>query len=133
MGIGKWTNLRSIKSIFKGFELILGFKVNFFKSKIYGVNLQEDFMCGASYFLCCCRGVLSFKFLGMSVGPNPMRCESWVPIVQSLKQKLSTWKAWFLSIGGRVILLNFVLASIPIYIMSFYKVSVKVVKDIIRI
>lgn len=128
LGSGCWNYLRSIKSIFRGFELISGLKVNFFKSKIFGVNIKEESMEGASQFLCCCRDELPFKFLDISVGSNPRRCETWNPILQSLKKKLSNWKAGFLSIGGRVTLLNSVLSSIPIYTLSFY-----LIKEIIQI
>lgn len=43
VGSGCWENLWSTKAIFRGFELIFGLKVNFCKSKVYIINLQEDF------------------------------------------------------------------------------------------
>ncbi|XP_058770098.1 uncharacterized protein LOC131643795 [Vicia villosa] len=133
VGSGCWQNLWTVKTIFRGFELISGMKVNFSKSKIYGMNLQESFMESASQFLTCCRDDLPFKFLGIMVGSNPRRCASWSGVVSSLKKKLSVWKVRLLSIGGRVTLLNSVLSSIPIYTMSFFKAPVKIIKDIITI
>ncbi|XP_058760611.1 uncharacterized protein LOC131633951 [Vicia villosa] len=133
VGRGCWKNLWTVKSIFRGFELISGLKVNFSKSKVYGVNLQKSFMDSVSQFLSCCRDVLPFKFLGIFVGSNPRRCESWRGVLRSLKKKLSLWKCRFLSIGGRVTLLNSVLSSIPIYTMSFFKAPVKIIKEIITI
>ncbi|XP_058751979.1 uncharacterized protein LOC131625099 [Vicia villosa] len=106
VGRGCWKNLWSIKAIFRGFELLSGLKVNFFKSKIYGVNIKEDFMDRASQFLCCCRNLIPFKFLGIPEGANPRRCITWKPVFESLKKKLSIWKAQLLSIGGRVTLIN---------------------------
>lgn len=133
LGSGRWENLRSIKSIFRGFELISDLKVNFFKSKIYGVNIREEFIEGASHYLCSCRDQFPLRFLGIVVGSNPRRVTSWNKVIRSLKSKLSNWKARFLSLGGRVTLLTSFLTNIPIYTMSFYRAPVSVVKEVIQI
>lgn len=77
IGKGCWKNLWYIKTIFKGFELISGLKVNFFKSKVLGVNMAENILEAASHFLCCSGEKLQFKFLGIRVGVNPRRGDSW--------------------------------------------------------
>lgn len=51
----------------------------------------------------------------------------------NLKKRLSMWKACMLSIGGRVTLLNSILSSIQIFTMSFFRASVKTIKEIIPI
>lgn len=43
-------------------------KVNFLKSKIYGVNVSNDFLDGASDFLYCYSAMIPFKFLGIPIG-----------------------------------------------------------------
>lgn len=128
VGTRSWANLWSIKAIFRGFGLISGLKVNFCKSKIFGINVPEDFLNRASQFLCCSRDILPFKFLGIFVGLNPRRCNSWTSVVCNLKQKLSTWKARMISIGGWVTLLNSVLSNIPVITMSFYRAAIKIIK-----
>ncbi|XP_058764980.1 uncharacterized protein LOC131638429 [Vicia villosa] len=105
---GSWQNLWSIKSIFKGFELILGLKVNFHKSKVMGVNVAESFLETASHFLGCSREKLPFKFLGIQVGLNPRIGDSWKLVLNGLKNKLSCWKSRSLSIGGRIKGVNWV-------------------------
>ncbi|XP_058726694.1 uncharacterized protein LOC131598073 [Vicia villosa] len=112
LGNGRWNNLWSIKAILEDFELVLGFKVNFYKSEIYGVNVDEAFMKCASQFLCCCKDDIPFKFLGIPLGANPIRRVTCNLVLESLKKKLPTWKAQMLSFGGRVILLNSRLSSI---------------------
>lgn len=133
VGKESWNNLLSIKAIFKGFELVSGLKVNFFKSNIYGVNVDESFMETSSHFLSCCIDILPFKFLGIHVDSNPRRCSFWNPVLDTLRKKLSSWKARVLSIGGRVTLLTSILSSLPIYTMSFFKAPVKIIKEIIKI
>lgn len=47
-----------------------------------------------------------------------------------IRNKLSFWKDKFLLLGGRVILINSILNFIPIYTLSFYKASCKVLNEI---
>ncbi|KEH29491.1 transmembrane protein, putative [Medicago truncatula] len=43
------------------------------------------------------------------------------PVIDRLKSRLSNWKSRNLSFGGRLILLKYVLSSLPIYVISFFK------------
>lgn len=121
-----WDNLWSTKTILRGFEIVYGLKVNFSKSNLFGLNLDESFLHVASAFLSCCIAKVPFKFLGIPVGANPRRCSTWFAVVEAMKKKCATWKGCHLSKGGRVTLLNSVLASMPLYFLSFYKISKKV-------
>jgi len=53
----------------------------------------------------------------------------WEPIVQKFKNMLSTWEQRTLSIGGRVTLINFVLSSLPLFFLSFFKIPNCVVNE----
>ncbi|CAI8613253.1 unnamed protein product [Vicia faba] len=113
--------------------MVSGLKVNFFKSKLYGINISGEFMLAASQFLFCCIDQIPFKFLGIQVGINPRRCCAWKSVVEGLKKRMSGWKARSLSIGGRVTMINAILNSVPVYVMSFYKAPKKIIKQIIQI
>lgn len=54
-----------------------GLKVNFYKTKLYGVILNFDFLLLAFVFLNCCIDCLSFKLLGVLVGASPKITISW--------------------------------------------------------
>jgi len=88
-------NLWLLKAVLRGFEMTSGLKVNFHKSSLIGVNVQRDFMDAACKFLHCREGVVPFKYLGLSVGAN--------------SRKMSTWGNKYVSLGGRIVLLNSVL------------------------
>jgi hypothetical protein len=81
-------NLWSLKAILRGFELISGLKVNFWKSCLIGVNVEEDFMLMATDFLNCRRGSIPFKYLGLPVGANPRKFSTWEPMLNVLKGRL---------------------------------------------
>ena len=57
----------------------------------------------------------------------------WLELINRIEEKLPTWKGKLLSYGGRLILINSVLSSIPLYYFSFYKVPIWVIQRIDRI
>ncbi|KAK2457421.1 hypothetical protein QL285_004692 [Trifolium repens] len=133
MGDGNWDNLWTIKTVLRSFEIVSGLKVNFHKSKLYGVNLEDSFLSASLSFLHCEVDSIPFRFLGIPVGANPRRKGTWAPIVDSLRKRLSVWSGRNLSIGGRVTLINSVLSSLPLYFFSFFKAPVGVLKDLVCI
>ncbi|GJV55469.1 RNA-directed DNA polymerase, eukaryota, reverse transcriptase zinc-binding domain protein [Tanacetum coccineum] len=64
-----------------------------------------------------------FKYLGVKVGDNMSRINSWEEVINNVSTRLSKWKLKTLSIGGRLTLTKSVLSSIPLYHMSIFKVS----------
>ncbi|GAU34402.1 hypothetical protein TSUD_217420 [Trifolium subterraneum] len=83
MGDGTWDNIHTIKIVLRGFELISGLKINFVKSKLYGINVDTRLLEAGSTFLSCRADTIPFKFLGIPVGANPRRREMWKPVVDA--------------------------------------------------
>lgn len=54
-------------------------------------------------------------------------------MIDALLRRLGSWKNKFLSLGGRIVLLNSVLNSIPTYFLSFMRIPVSVKKSVISI
>jgi hypothetical protein len=46
------------------------------------------------------------------------------------EHKLSCWKAKYLSYGGKLVLLNSVLSSLPMFMMSFFEMPKGVIKNL---
>jgi hypothetical protein len=122
-----------MKALLRGFELASGLKVNFWKSCLIGVNVDDNFMEMACAFLNCIRGGILFKYLGLPVGANPRRMSTWDPLVDKIRKKLNSWGNRHISHGGRVVLINSVLNSISVFYLSLLKMSVQVIKKAIRI
>ncbi|WJX38360.1 hypothetical protein P8452_26031 [Trifolium repens] len=126
-------NIWCMKAILRWFELMSGLKVNFSKSKLYGINVESGLLSVAAKFLNCLLGSMPFMYLGLPVGANPRKEETWKPVVESLKNRLFSWQNRYISFGGRVTLINSVLASLPIFYLSFMKMPVKVWKVLVSI
>jgi hypothetical protein len=123
-------NLWALKAILRGFEMASGLKVNFWKSRLMGVNVSQDFMTVASAFLNCKTCSIPFIYLGLPVGANPRRVVTWEPLLEALRKRLGVWDNKFISLGGRIVLLNAVLNAISVFYLSYLKVHNLVWKKI---
>jgi len=126
-------NLWTLKAVLRGFEMASGLKVHFYKSCLMGINVPTEFMNMACDFLNCSEGLLPFKYLGLPVGANPLKLATWEPLLEQLTRKLHSWGNKYVSLGGRIVLLNAVLNAIPIFYLSFLKMPVKVWRKIVKI
>ncbi|GAU24549.1 hypothetical protein TSUD_148900 [Trifolium subterraneum] len=126
-------NLWALKAILRGFELASGLKVNFWKSGLIGVNVDPNFLIMASTFLNCRLDTLPFNYLGLPVGANAKSIATWEPLLEFLRNRLNSWRNKHISLGGRIVMINVVLNAIPIFFLSFLRMPVKVLKQVVRI
>lgn len=89
LGDYSWSNLWSIKAILRGFEPFSSLHINFYKSNIFGVNVDNNFIQRASSFLHCCIGNLPIKFWGVQVWSSPRRVGMQMEIINMMRNKLS--------------------------------------------
>jgi hypothetical protein len=87
----------------------------------------------ASSFLNCRLGSIPFKYLGLPIGANPKMLATWEPLLELLRKRLFSWRNKYVSLEGRIVLINSVFNAIPIFYLSFMKMPVKVWKKVVRI
>jgi hypothetical protein len=112
------------------FELMSGLKVNFHKSMLVGVNFSESWLHEAASALRCRVGKVPFLYLGLSIGGDPRRLGFWEPVLTRMRNRLSGWQSRFLSFGGRLVLIESVLTSLPVYALSFFKAPAGTISSI---
>lgn len=74
-------------------------------------------------------------YLGLPLSPNKITHGLLMPVIQKVDKRLSGWLATFLSWGGRLTLINSVLAAIPSYFMGCFlwpKQSLDKLEQILR-
>lgn len=98
-----------------------------------GVNIEERMLNGALVFLTCSNGKIPFKFLAKPVGANPIRHNTWEPLLKAVRLKLSSWRIGQLSFRERITPINSMLSSLPLYFFSFYKAPKKVIHEITKL
>ncbi|GJX46034.1 RNA-directed DNA polymerase, eukaryota [Tanacetum coccineum] len=121
-------NARQIIRMLWVFQLASGLKINLNKSKLIGIGVGLIEVQQVAKMIGCCAVRLPFIYLGVPMGCNMNRIDSWKPMIDKFNKKLSCWKAKLLSIGGQVTLLKSVMGSLAIYYMSIYKVPATVLK-----
>ena len=101
-GTATWENIRAIKVMLRSFELVSRLKINFAKSRFGAIGETEQWILNAATFLNCKVLLLPFSYLGIPIGANPQRSETWDLVVKKCERKLSKWKQKYLSFGRRV-------------------------------
>jgi uncharacterized protein YpuA (DUF1002 family) len=48
--------------------------------------------------------------------------KDWEQVEERIEKKLSSWKWKYLSVGGRIVLINSVLSSLLMFMLSFFEV-----------
>jgi hypothetical protein len=126
-------NLWVLKAVLRGFEMVSGLKVNFWKSCVMGINVDNEFLVMAAEFLNCRIGRFPFKYLGLPVGANPRKMSTWEPMLNVIRGRLGAWGNKYVSLGGRIVLINAVLNAIPTFYLSYLKLPKKVWKELVKI
>jgi len=107
-----------MKAILWGFEITSGLKINFHKSSLVGINVENNNLSYYSKILNCGLMGYPFKYLGLEVGGNPRKKMFWEPILTKLKARLSVWMGRFLSLAGRSCVIKSVLTAVPLFYLS---------------
>ena len=117
-------NVFTIKTILRCFELVYGLKINFYKSKLVGINVDKFTLETYAKTLNCNTMRIPFKYLGLEVGGNPRKVQFWEPVVNKVSARLSTWKGRCLSMAGRICLIKSVFTSIPLFYLSWFQQAI---------
>lgn len=104
------------------FEQLSGLKINFHKSELYCFGEAKDFENEYMELFGCSTGQFPFRYLGIPIHYRRLRNADWKEVVERFEKRLSSWKGKLLSTGGRLTLINSVLSSLPLYMMSFFAI-----------
>lgn len=104
---GEWyrKSIINLSPILKCFHISSGLKVNFHKSRLFGIGTELKNM---ARIMGCVEDSFHIKYLGVPVGANMGLKKHWKLIIEKLRTRLSDWKAISLSFGGRITLIKYV-------------------------
>jgi mannosylglycoprotein endo-beta-mannosidase len=90
------------------------------------INVDGNWLVDALMVMNCKIGQILFIYLGLPIGGNP-RCHSlWLSLIEKIKM-LFGWKSHFLSMYGHLVLLKFVLSSLSVYFLFFFKAPTDII------
>ena len=111
-----------MKNILCVFEQLSGLKINFHKSEIFCFGEAKNYKNHYMELFGCNSGNFPIRYLGIPIHYRKLSNNDWVRIQKRFEQRLSSWKGKNLSTGGRLTLINSVLSSLPMYMMSFFEI-----------
>jgi exonuclease III len=118
----------NMKLILCLFEELSGLKINFHKSELFCFGKAKDEEHQYRQIFGCEVGVLPFRYLGIPIHYRKLRNSDWYPVETRFESKLGCWKGKLLSYGDRLVLINSVLTSLPMFMLSFLEIPVGVRK-----
>ncbi|GJT05143.1 putative RNA-directed DNA polymerase, eukaryota, reverse transcriptase zinc-binding domain protein [Tanacetum coccineum] len=130
--MGEWSkiNVLNLSRLLTCFHLASGLKLNFNKSKLFGIGVCEVERNFLASLIGCQPSNFPCNYLGLPIGANMSRCDNWLPLLERFHKRLSSWKAKTLSFGGRLTLSKSVLGSLGVYYFSIFKAPKMVIKNL---
>lgn len=126
-------NILFLKILLILLELVSGLKINTNKCNVYGINTDEEWLEQQVNILECSVGRIPFTYLGVKVGISHNKVSDWRCIVQKVRNRVRKWESLKISIGGRLTLINSVLSSLSVFLLSIYRGPKKVLSEIVKI
>ena len=117
-----------MKLILAIFEKLFGLKINFYKSEMYCFGKAKDRTAEYRKIFGSEEGALPFKYLGIPINYRKLLIKEWKIIEDRFEKKLGSWTGKMLSYGDRLVLINSVLTSLPMFLLSFFEIPVGVRK-----
>jgi hypothetical protein len=111
---------RNIKLLLSAFEQMSGLKINFHKSELFYFGQSKVDESQYAKLFSCQIGSYPFRYLGIPMHFRKLSNKDWEKIEERIEKKLSSWKGKYLSVRGRLVLINSVLTSLPMFMLSFF-------------
>jgi hypothetical protein len=107
-----------LKSVLDQFAAATGLSINYNKSTAVPIHMQESVINQCVDALGCRREGFPQTYLGLPLSATKLPVLAFTPYIAETNRYLATWQASLLNTMGRAVLVNSVLDSQLVYIMS---------------
>jgi len=114
------TNYENLKFLLLCYESMSGMKINYNKSEVFAIGIEQVEIDRIAAIFGCKVGAFPIIYLGLPVSDRKLSKNQLSFMEQKVANRLRSWKCDTLSSGGKAILLQSCLSSIPLYTMSVY-------------
>jgi exonuclease III len=117
LGAASIKTARHFKSELDLYKVCSGSEINYLKSKIYGWNCSPRELQHLGRILDM-EGISvwdTFTYLGIPIFKGRAMVAHWLPLVDRLKLKIQAWGVNWLTRAGKIVLMNSVISTLPIY------------------
>jgi hypothetical protein len=121
---------QNMKLLLCKFEQVSDLKINFHNSELFCFGQAQQFVEQYTDMFECQEGSFPLKCLGIPIHFRKLSNANWKRVEERFEKRLSSWKGKHLSSGGRLTLINSMLSSLPLYMMSFFPIPKGVLKKL---
>jgi hypothetical protein len=121
---------RNMKLLLSAFEQMSSLKINFHKSEVFCFGHAKEQESHYEQIFGCKKGLFPFKYLGIPMHYRRLNNKDWEMIEERIEKKLNSWKGKYLSVGGHLVLINSVLSSLLMFMLSFFEIPKWVLEKI---
>jgi hypothetical protein len=116
----------NLKLLLCAFKNLSGLKINFHKSELFCYGEAKQIESQYTNLFRCGLGYYPFRYLGIPMHHKKISNADWKVIEEKFEKKLRCWKGKLLSYEGRLVLINSVLSSLAMFMLSFFEVPKEV-------
>jgi hypothetical protein len=123
-GVGVVSEFQALKGILDLFCVAIGMQINMVKSNMVVSEIWVGVIEQSHVILPFARKSNDDgnKYLGLELKPNAYHYDDWLWLVKKIQVRIALWVHRWLSRGGRLVLFNSILSSIPVYWASVAKI-----------
>jgi hypothetical protein len=121
--------LTFLKSLLQTFATSSGLRVNYSKSMMVPINIDDQKMELLANTLGCSIGSMPFTYLGLHLGTTKPKVIDFLPLITKCERRLAC-TSMFLSQAGRLQMTNVVFTSLPTFNLCTFKLHKTVIKQI---
>lgn len=86
----------NLRSILRWFQLAFSLRINYLKSEVYGINLDNNEYTSLSEFMGCVSSILPSTYLGLPLCIGFPDYSLSEPIIHKFRKRLASWKGNYL-------------------------------------
>lgn len=113
---------QNLKLLLNAFEQLSDLKINFHKSEIFCYGEAKEFEDQYREVFGCNSCEYPFRYLGIPMHHRKLFNADWGIVEERFEKRLNRWKAKHHSYGGHLTLINSVLSSFPMFMMSLFEI-----------
>lgn len=103
--------IRNVKQMLRCFQVSSRLSINFIKSCLYRVGVEQDLDVSVATAIRCKTGALPTSYLGLPLRARANSLAIWKSIFEKIEKKLETWKANSLTFEDRLLMVRSIISS----------------------
>jgi hypothetical protein len=115
---GDTVDAHELKNILQNFSQATGLKINYNKSTLVPIHMEAELADQCAEIIGCTQQSFPQNYLGLPLSASKLPVSAFTTYIDRTDKFLSSWQASLLNNMGRVVLINSVLDSQLVYIMS---------------